>query len=124
MQKEVLKSAGVKLTKPRLKILGVFGKKHRGFCAKEIYENIGGVVDLSSIYRTLELFCDLGILYEENFGDAKTYYLADDKHHHIVCRECGYRECVPCRHDFRVRNFREISHQMSLSGVCNKCLIQ
>jgi Fe2+ or Zn2+ uptake regulation protein len=122
MFKEIIQKAGHKLTKPRLLVLEVFEGDHKTLSAKEIYSKLQKRVDLASVYRIVGLFKELGIIYEERVGNKEYFYLADKQHHHIVCRECGYTECVPCNHLFsKIKNFSNIFHQLSLSGVCKKC---
>ena len=47
-------------------------------------------VDLTTVYRTLELLEQLGFLAHTHLGHgAASYRLAEDDHVHIVCHECG-----------------------------------
>ncbi|MBY8885046.1 transcriptional repressor [Streptomyces sp. PTM05] len=48
-------------------------------------------VNISTVYRTLELLEELGLVSHAHLGHgAPTYHLADRHHHmHLVCRECG-----------------------------------
>ncbi|MFE6775969.1 Fur family transcriptional regulator [Streptomyces sp. NPDC057702] len=47
-------------------------------------------VNISTVYRTLELLQDLGLLSHAHLGHgAPTYHLAARHHHlHLVCRDC------------------------------------
>jgi len=122
MLKEIIKKAGYKLTKPRTKVLEVFEGEHKFMTVKEIHSILKGEVDLTSIYRTVILFEKLNILHEERVSNSFAYCLAGGKHHHIICRDCGYTECLPCNHIFQnVKNFSQVSHELRLSGVCRKC---
>ena len=122
MYKEIIKKIGYKLTKPRLLVLEILEKDHKPLSAKTIHTKLQKKVDLASIYRTIRLFQKLKILFEERINDKQYYYLAKKQHHHIICRKCGYAECIPCRHIFsKITNFSNIFHKLSLSGICNKC---
>jgi len=48
-------------------------------------------VNVSTVYRTLELLEELGLVSHAHLGHgAPTYHLADAHHHmHLVCRDCG-----------------------------------
>jgi Fur family transcriptional regulator, ferric uptake regulator len=48
-------------------------------------------VNISTVYRTLELLEQLGLVTHTHLGHgAPTYHSADDADHvHLVCRECG-----------------------------------
>ncbi|MCZ2526695.1 MULTISPECIES: Fur family transcriptional regulator [Streptomyces] len=49
-----------------------------------------GGVNISTVYRTLELLEELGLVSHAHLGHgAPTYHLADRHHHiHLVCRDC------------------------------------
>ena len=79
-------------------------------------------VDKASVYRTLNLLEELGIVNIENFNNEKLYCLSADPHHHIICKKCGFSEEVPCTYEhYNFSNFSNVQHQMTLTGVCNKC---
>ncbi|MCM2420766.1 Fur family transcriptional regulator [Streptomyces sp. RKAG293] len=48
-------------------------------------------INISTVYRTLELLEELGLVSHAHLGHgAPTYHLADRHHHmHLVCRDCG-----------------------------------
>lgn len=123
MYKKIIKEAGYKLTRPRQLVLDLLSKKHKPYSPKDIDNKMEGKIDLVSIYRVLHLLLKLGIVYQEKIENKNQYYIADSSHHHIVCRKCGQIECVPCSHLFHnIKSFTKISHEMSLSGVCNSCV--
>ena len=47
-------------------------------------------MNISTVYRTLELLEELGLVTHAHLGHgAPTYHLADRHHHiHLVCRDC------------------------------------
>ncbi len=88
-------------------------------------------VGYATVYRTMKMLTDGGIVQERKFGDGFTRYeLADsDAHHdHLICVECGsitefeeplieeLQERIALRHGFLVRN-----HKHELYGVCKDC---
>ena len=119
--KNKLIQAGYKVTKPRLTVLQNLSNKHVPMSARSLHKKIK-VFDRASIYRTLNLFEKLNLVNIEVINKEKIYCLADQPHHHIVCRKCGYMERVKCDHLFGdFKNFKDISHQFTVVGLCNKC---
>lgn len=122
MIKEELKKAGYKLTKPRLLVLNELIKANSPLCAQDIYEKVKKDVDLASVYRTLNLFVSLKLIFKEPFESKELYYISKKPHHHIICRKCGYSQCIECDHLFKnIKNFTNISHTLTISGICKKC---
>ena len=58
-------------------------------CAR-VQETASGI-NISTVYRTLELLEELGLVQHTHLGHgAPTYHAAtNDDHLHLVCRECG-----------------------------------
>ena len=62
--------------------------------AEEIYSQVVAKypnVNISTVYRTLELLKRLRLVTSTNLGGGRVGYHPVDKghHHHLVCRECG-----------------------------------
>jgi Fur family ferric uptake transcriptional regulator len=90
-------------------------------------------VNLSTVYRTLELLEDLGVVSHTHLGHgAPTYHPASHADHlHLVCRRCGGFEEADLRlagalargvageHGF----VTDLGH-LSLHGVCGGCVAQ
>ncbi len=122
MNEQKIKEAGYKLTRPRKMVLDFLSKKHIPYRPKDIYKKLKKQIDLVSVYRALQLFTKLEILYKEKINGEYQYYLANSQHHHITCRKCNKIECVPCDHLFsNIKDFTKIIHELSLSGLCRKC---
>lgn len=93
-----LLQAGHKLTPQRWAILNVFFlSPGRHLHAEEVLEALRRLYPqenfgLATVYRTMELYRDLGILRRVEFGDGRgRYELAarDEHHHHLICTSCG-----------------------------------
>jgi len=97
-QPEHLKSAGLKSTLPRLKILGLFESgQERHMSAEDVYKQLLSTSDdvgLATVYRVLTQFEQAGLLVRHNFEGGKSVFeLNQGKHHdHIVCLQCGHVE--------------------------------
>ena len=90
-----LKSAGLKATIPRLKILEIFQNgMQRHMSAEDVYKELlaeGNDVGLATVYRVLTQFEQAGLLTRSNFESGKSVFEIDEgKHHdHLVCLQCG-----------------------------------
>lgn len=90
-----LKTMGLKVTGPRLKILDLFEQtERRHLTAEDVYrllimENID--VGLATVYRVLTQFEHAGLLIRHHFDNDKAVYeLNRGGHHdHLLCLQCG-----------------------------------
>jgi Fur family ferric uptake transcriptional regulator len=62
--------------------------------ADEIYEQVRArypYANISTVYRTLELLKELGLVIETELGDGRVRYHPAEKgrHHHLMCQKCG-----------------------------------
>ncbi len=88
-------------------------------------------VDKASVYRTLELFSQLGITETIIRGWTPLTELAEPfkaHHHHIICEQCGrvveienntledVLSLVAARHNFTLSK-----HLVELTGTCKNC---
>jgi Fur family transcriptional regulator, ferric uptake regulator len=90
-----LKSAGLKATLPRLKIINLFeSSKVRHLTAEDVYKLLLGDgldIGLATVYRVLTQFEQAGLLVRHHFESGKAVFeLNEGKHHdHLVCLQCG-----------------------------------
>lgn len=96
---EQLRARGYRLTPQRelvLRAVTSLGHATPDEIAERVRETASGV-NISTVYRTLELLEELGLVTHTHLGHgAPTYHAADDADHlHLVCRECGGIEEVP-----------------------------
>ncbi len=90
-----LKSAGLKATLPRIKILELFQKaKTRHMTAEDVYRLLmdeGIDLGLATVYRVLTQFEQAGLLKRNHFEGGKSIFELSDgeKHDHIVCVNTG-----------------------------------
>ena len=88
-----LRSRGYRLTPQRqlvLEAVGALGHATPEDIATAVRQTASGV-NISTVYRTLELLEELGLVQHTHLGHgAPTYSVAsDDDHVHLVCRHCG-----------------------------------
>ena len=89
-----LSKQGYRLTPQRMMILSAIENSDDHISAEEIYAQIVAKyphVNVSTVYRTLELLKRLGLVTETNLGEGRVRYHPAEKghHHHLVCQECG-----------------------------------
>ncbi len=89
-----LKKQGYRLTPQRMMILAAIENSENHISAEEIHAQIAQQypnVNISTVYRTLELLARLGPVTETDLGEGRVRYhpMAKGHHHHLVCRECG-----------------------------------
>lgn len=86
-------------------------------------------VNITTIYRTLELLESLGIVRHTHLGHgAPNYSVYEHGHVHLVCHSCGDVIEAPCEVMEELRGTLharfgfslDVSH-LALSGTCHKC---
>ena len=136
MENQEIRNAGLKVTLPRVKILGILensGDRH--VSAEDVYRlllDTGEEIGLATVYRVLTQFETAGLVQRHNFEGAHSVFeLNRGGHHdHIVCVRCGRVEEF-CD-DVIERRQREIAekldfiiedHSLTLYGRCKdpKC---
>ncbi|HXZ25883.1 MAG TPA: transcriptional repressor, partial [Nitrospiria bacterium] len=132
--KQQISKNHLRFTRQRQEIFRAFTGMSRHVTAEEVYREVQKKdhrVGLSTIYRTLGLFCRFGLAEARQFGDGHTRYdPVYDKHHHdhLICTECGeitefenrhierLQEQVARRHRFVIRELK-----LELYGLCVDC---
>jgi len=89
-----LSEQGYRLTPQRMMVLSAIENSDNHISAEEIYAQVIAKyphVNISTVYRTLELLKRLGLVTETDLGGGRARYHPADKghHHHLVCQECG-----------------------------------
>jgi Fur family transcriptional regulator, ferric uptake regulator len=83
-----LRERGLRVTSQREQVLAAV--RSLGHATPEqISESVSGV-DLTTVYRTLELLEEIGLVRHAHLGHgAPSYRPAEDEHIHVVCHACG-----------------------------------
>jgi Fur family ferric uptake transcriptional regulator len=128
-----LSEQGYRLTPQRMMVLDAIEKSDHHISAEEIYAQVitrYPHLNISTVYRTLELLHRLGLVTETDLGGGRVRYHPADKghHHHLVCQECGkvidldesvmdnLKQVLQKDYDFAP----DIRH-LALFGVCADC---
>jgi Fur family ferric uptake transcriptional regulator len=87
-------------------------------------------VNLSTVYRTLEVLEDVGLVTHAHLGHGSPTYhsVDDDVHIHLVCRRCDGIDSISAAaaRDFldslqRERGFATDVGHMAIHGLCRSC---
>lgn len=85
---------GYRLTPQRAMVVSAIESSEDHISAEEIYAQIVAKypqVNISTVYRTLELLKKLSLVTETDLGGGRVRYHPVEKghHHHLVCQNCG-----------------------------------
>lgn len=145
---EQLRERGYRLTPQREAVLSILHHLDGFVTAEEIYEHVAhetehspevseseaglaASVDLSTVYRTMDLLAELGLVAVLDAGDGQRRYELvgpHGLHHHLHCTACG--TVIPLAHDeleplldhLRLAyGFTAQPGSLTLQGLCAKC---
>jgi Fur family ferric uptake transcriptional regulator len=85
---------GRPVTSQRKLLLDIIKKAGGHISAKELYRRASvknESISLATVYRTLNLFKELGLIEERRLGQVYCHYevKGSSDHQHLVCRSCG-----------------------------------
>ncbi|MFA7248240.1 MAG: Fur family transcriptional regulator [Dehalococcoidia bacterium] len=124
-----LASGGFRLTGPRRALVEVMQALGGRFSADDVVEAAPGV-GRATVFRTLRLLQDLGIVCQVVLDDgAVAYRLASGgHHHHLVCSECGVvsdfssGDLEGLLDDIARRTGYQVdAHRLEVYGLCPAC---
>ena len=93
------RGCGYKATVGREAILKTLANARKHLSAEDIYISVHSEyssIGLATVYRTLELMVNNGLVYKFDFGDGRARYeLAEGgksggHHHHLICKKCKH----------------------------------
>jgi Fur family ferric uptake transcriptional regulator len=138
-----MRGCGYRLTVPRQAILDVLSKTSKHLSAEDIYLSVHKVypaIGLTTVYRTLELLVQTGMVFKFDFGDGRARYELSEgprsigHHHHLICNGCGriidYRDFIEEEIELLKKtekglskkyNFKITNHLIQFYGLCGQC---
>lgn len=127
-----LKEKSIKVTRGRVFILDTLEAINKPVDAEYIYEKSikeGLEIDLSTVYRTLELLEQKEIIEKFDLGDGKyNYIIKDMSHNHTLqcelCHKSVIIDCPMAQIQQIIKNktgFTLLEHDLKLKGICNEC---
>ena len=135
LENDDLRSAGLKVTLPRVKILQILEKQvnERHLTAEMVYKILlseGEEIGLATVYRVLTQFEAAGLVTRHHFEGGNSIFELDtgDHHDHILCMKCGKvdeftDELIEARQkEVALKLGYELTdHGLYLYGFCPKC---
>jgi Fur family ferric uptake transcriptional regulator len=91
---DTLRQAGYRITTPRRVVVDALVEASGHLTAQELIEEVERRdlgIGRVSVYRTLDLLNDLGLVQASSLGGTVTTYVltTDGCHHHLVCLSCS-----------------------------------
>jgi Fur family ferric uptake transcriptional regulator len=131
---EYISNKGLKLTRERDEIVREILHTTGHFAPDELFVRLkakGSKVSRASIYRTIPLLVESGVIEEVERVDKHAHYerVSQNSHHdHMICIRCGriiefYSESLERMQErlCRQENFRGVRHCLDILGICDKC---
>jgi Fur family transcriptional regulator, ferric uptake regulator len=128
-----LRAKGFRMTPQRMMVLEAVEASDDHISAEEIFRQAHAkypYLNISTVYRTLELLKTQGLVAESDLGGGRLVYHPVGKahHHHLVCRKCGgvqdVDESVFDRLSLELKRqygFEAELEHMAIFGTCKKC---
>jgi len=133
----------LRITEPRRIIMEVLADTKEHISAEEVYMQVHKEypnVGLTTVYRTLDLLEEMGVVVKLHFGDGRSRYELIESltkpghHHHLVCTNCkrvvDYDDFVDEEVELLKKVERELSkrhgfqimgHVIQFFGKCSHC---
>ena len=128
----LLRERELRATSQRLVMHRLLRDRDRHVTAEELLDEASSQlpgVSLPTVYSTLELFEDLGVVRRVNDGGGTlSWDTRRDEHSHLVCRRCGRIEDIATQIDLagarrsaKRAGFAPDSAEVVVSGLCADC---
>jgi Fur family ferric uptake transcriptional regulator len=131
---EILKKNQLSITGSRVKILELFFEQQGALAHGDIERRTGEKFDRVTVYRTLQVFLNKGIIHSIPTAENSVLYALckdecgeghhHDNHVHFVCDKCGNTLCLD---DVTVpairlpRGYKSTQIQVVVNGRCKDC---
>ncbi len=132
-----LQERDIRLTSGRRTVVRSLGVADGPRSASDLFSSIGDTVPLSSIYRSLAVLEEAGVISPHYSTKGVTRYeLAEwlmGHHHHLVCLECGQVEDIEIASEIEKQleaiverigrdvSFAPRDHALEIEGLCSQC---
>lgn len=130
-----LKKAGYKLTQARITVLEVLEAEHGHITSSDVLEKVEAVnpsIGRASVFRTLDLFTQLGIIRPTYIDTSLTptyVMMHEGHHHHVICTGCNrVIEFDKCGLEQLTKTLEETlnvkinGHLLEFYGLCEACI--
>lgn len=124
---------GLRLTRQREVVLKAIRSSGGHPDAHDIYARARRVmpqISLGTVYRTLGLLRDAGVIQELHFGRPHgRFEELVEHHHHVVCKQCGRIEDISAKSLNLLAKVQELTafevqeQRLEFYGLCPKCRV-
>ena len=130
---DVVEQNGYRRTASRLAVIKALVNSAGHITADDLADKVRQQtphVGRMTVYRTLDLLCELGVVRPIYQGTGAAHYIlmANGSHHHLVCNRChGVIEFEVCSAATLIEQvaeqfeFQIFSHLLELHGLCKAC---
>ena len=129
---DILRRNKKKVTPQRLAVYAALADTTEHPTAETLYKELRAdypTMSLATVYKSLDAFCEIGIVRELTVGEeAFRYDAAISPHPHIRCMSCDRVADVPItalpaldKNVASVTGYRIVSQQMYFFGYCPEC---
>ena len=137
------RGCGYRVTVGREAILELLTNADKHLSADDIYKKLHSrypTIGLTTVYRTLEILVNMGLVFKFDFGDGRARYelvegsKKSHHHHHLVCTDCkriiDYTDFINDEIELLKKtekglsekyNFDIANHIIQFYGLCDKC---
>lgn len=129
-----LKSAGLRITQPRLAILAALSKRAQPTSIEQLHDDVGADnCDLVTVYRCMAAFEEIGLVRRAFFHNGTALYemnLGQPTRYHVVCKQTNrvdeldaaladeLRRAIEAVQDkLRNRGYGDVGHIVEFFGV-------
>ena len=126
-----LEERGFRSTAPRRVMATVIGDQKRHFTAEGLREQLPRRMGRATVYRTLKLLVEAGVLCRVLLEDGDLHYQLSHQghHHHLLCVQCGSSEDLTgCDIEELLlstsssHGFELSGHWLEVYGRCRDCV--
>jgi Fur family transcriptional regulator, peroxide stress response regulator len=127
-----LRQHRIAVTPQRLAVLANLENRRDHPSAEKIYQEVRRqlpAISFNTVYKTLEVFCEKGLVLKVNPLHEAARYDGDTSHHaHLVCRRCHHIIDLPWKAPAAsaitaedLQGFRVEHQALTLWGLCPRC---
>ena len=130
MIENLFKKNKLKLTNQRLNVIKSINKLESNATIKNIVNECGNDMDISTIYRIIDLLLEKSIIEKRiNYDDSIYYALKEEHGHYFMCIKCNKKELlnncpleeIENKYE-KEKGYKIINHTVLMTGICKKCI--
>ena len=129
---ELLRSKGLRMTPQRRAIVTEVMRTKGHISPTDIARTVQGEmpgVNASTVYRTLTLLEEVGVLSHSHLETGAEYHKADEAEHvHLTCARCGKDDSLSLREAKSLQDLIQRHHgfradltHFAITGLCERC---